>query len=155
VDCLAEGATRHKVLSLFIWFKIIQVTPQITVGVGYRVSEENWVVIVGERVREGETVVLFAVVGHIFSDSVLKVRNVFAFTRPSHLFTLSSFFAVDGDLLSIVEHRVSFTVVEQIEFYSLVGWGILYPKVKPLGMTASIDIILQHEVVLWIWTLLG
>lgn len=83
----------------------------------------------------------------IFPDPILKVGDVVTFSCPAQLVRLCSFLGVHCDLHSVVKHGVTLCVVEKVEFHCLAGSGVHHPKVEPLCVALSVDVVLHHQIV--------
>ena len=81
---------------------------------------------------------------------VLKIWNIGASLVPPNFFMICILFTVYGDLHSVVEHRVGFWVVQNVEFNTEALASILYSKEKPLCVSFRINIVLHETVVLLI-----
>ena len=83
----------------------------------------------------------------VLPDLVLKVRDVRAAPIPSYLLSIRFLLRVAGNLHAVVEHRVRFIVIQDVEFDRQSSSRVLHPKVKPLCVPMSIDVILHQTVV--------
>jgi len=103
-----------------------------------------------ECVGEGQGVVAFRENTNFLSNSILLVRNINAALVPADPLSITLFVAKDRHLHSIVEQRIWFGVVENVELDTLSFAGIVYAEIEPLGVSLSVNVVLHQQVVLGI-----
>ena len=140
-----ESATQvglpHKLAALGVALDRAQVVSQVCVGVGHRVCEEHQVVVVLKRVRERQSVVRFAIVGHVLPNTIDKVTDLFTFFVPSNVFLLAFLVRVDRYFHSIVKQSVWFRVIQYIESHSMFGFCVAHLEEEPLRVARCINVI--------------
>lgn len=105
--------------------------------------EELVVIVVGERVREGQREEVPNKFGiSIFLECILIVVNLLAAPVPAHPFVLLEFVREAQYLHSVVVERVWFGEIDNIEFDFFASLCIIEPEEVPLGVPIRIDVIL-------------
>ncbi len=112
------------------------------------VAEEDCVLIIFECIRECCREVVASEVARVPSYLVLEVRYVSAAAMPPYLLFLRLPVTIYRNFHAIVEHGVILVVVHDVELYTVPFPSVLNSKVKPLGVTFGIDVILHQAVVL-------
>lgn len=85
---------------------------------------------------EREGVVPFAVVHYVFFNSVCEIRYSLSSFMPAHsiFFVVSLFLRINTHFHAIIEKRITFCKVHDIELNICSFFGILDLEIKPLGM---------------------
>lgn len=135
---------------------LVEVLHEITVGIRIAIRKVYDIVIMLERVREGQSVVSPARVADVLLDCVAIVRDLLATAKPSLplKLTVSSADAtrhrlrVYADLHAKIEQRIDFGEVHDVELDGQVLPRVLDLEEEPLRMPIRIDVVLHQEVVL-------
>ena len=144
----------HKLAALRVALDRAQVVSQVCVGVWHRVSEEHQVIVILKRVRERQSVVRFAIVGHVLPNTIDKVTDLFTLFVPSNVFLLALFVRVDRYFHSIVKQSIWFRVIQYIESHFMFGSCVAHLEEEPLCVARRIYVIGHQKIVLHVGHLL-
>ena len=100
-----------------------------------------------ELVGETCCIVLFAVIIHIFLNSIAVVRYSISAFEPARSL-LCHFLGVDAYFHAKVEETVGLSEIHDVESDIKVLSRILYLEVEPLSVTVGIDVILHKQIIL-------
>jgi len=79
---------------------------------------------------------------------VLEVLHLFSTSVPSFSGPFVLFERIDAGQQSVIEERIWFPQIDDIEFDRFSFWWISDPEVKPLRIALGIDVVLEQQVIL-------
>ena len=129
----------------------MQIISQIRVTIRYRICEKYWVIIILESMCETQRIILFApgVIWVLF-NAILVVSNIVTSLVPRYFLLIGFALRVDWHFHSIIKQTIGFRIIQDVESYFLIFFCVQTSEVKPLGVTASIYIVLHQQIILWV-----
>ena len=79
---------------------------------------------------------------------VSKILDFLSFPDPTFAILLVCFLRIHTGQHAIVKQGIRLPEIDNIELDLFINGQILYPEVKPLGISFCVDIILKEQVVL-------
>jgi len=141
----AKCPPRANSLSCWLGFNLINILHKFLICIWHRVCKIDCVFIVLEFVRKAQRIKPLGIIIYVFLDSICIVRDPFTSLVPSNwvVFSVSLLLRVNAHFHSVIKKTVDFREIHNVKLYRCSFPRIPYLKIKPLGMSVSIDIILH------------
>lgn len=80
--------------------------------------------------------------------AIFKVLYIFSPSEPSFLVSLLLLHRIDTRQQTIVEKRIRFPQINNVDLYRSIFGEIGYSEVEPLRVAFSVEVVLQQQIIL-------